>query len=41
VLIAFAANGRDPDSPLPGKLKVAAVRGVLGLLLVSRYFQLR
>jgi uncharacterized protein (DUF1800 family) len=40
-LIAHAAAGRGPDDWLPWNARAAAARGVLGLILVSRYFQLR
>jgi hypothetical protein len=40
-LIAHAAGGRDPGAWLPWNVRVATARGVLGLILVSRYFQLR
>jgi hypothetical protein len=40
-LIAFAADGRDPAQRMGGSARIRAARGVLGLLLVSRYFQLR
>jgi uncharacterized protein (DUF1800 family) len=40
-LVAYAAGGKPPSSPLSGRERELSARGVLGLLGTSRYFQLR